>query len=78
MLAVPALVAGRVVCALVLQNSRLTRRWSQPLIERLQLVAAILGSALQCRSHENAIRSSMAEIQRLNARLEADNVCLKE
>jgi formate hydrogenlyase transcriptional activator len=72
------LVAGRVVCALVLQNSRLTRRWSQPLIERLQLVAAILGSALQCRSHENAIRSSMAEIQRLNARLEADNVCLKE
>ena len=78
MLAVPALVAGRVVCALVLQNSRLTRRWSQPLIERLQLVAAILGSALQCRSHETAIRSSMAEIQRLNARLEADNVCLKE
>jgi formate hydrogenlyase transcriptional activator len=77
-LAVPALVAGRVVCALVLQNSRLTRRWPQPLIERLQLVAAILGSALQCRSHETAIRSSMAEIQRLNARLEADNVCLKE
>jgi formate hydrogenlyase transcriptional activator len=78
MLGVPALVAGRVVCALVLQNSRLTRRWPQPLIERLQLVAAILGSALQCRSHENALRSSMAEIQRLNARLEADNVCLKE
>ena len=72
------MVAGRVVCALVLQNSRLTRRWPQPLIERLQLVAAILGSALQCRSHETAIRSSMAEIQRLNARLEADNVCLKE
>jgi len=78
MLGVPALVAGRVVCALVLQNSRLTRRWPQPLVERLQLVATILGSALQCRSHENALRSNMAEIQRLNARLEADNVCLKE
>jgi len=77
-LGVPALVAGRVVCALVLQNSRMIRRWPQPLVARLQLVAAILGSALQCRSHENALRASMVEIQRLNARLEADNVCLKE
>jgi formate hydrogenlyase transcriptional activator len=77
-LGVPASVAGRVVCALVLQSSRLTRRWPQPLVERLQLVAEILGSALQCRNHENAMRASVAEIQRLNARLEADNVCLKE
>jgi len=78
MLGVPALVAGRVVCALVLRDSRMMRRWPQPLIERLQLVNVIFGSALQCRSHENALRTSMTEIQRLNARLEADNVCLKE
>jgi transcriptional regulator with GAF, ATPase, and Fis domain len=77
-LGIPASAAGRVVCALVLQSGRLTRRWPQPLVERLQLVAEILGSALQHRDHENALRSSVAEIQRLNARLEADNVCLKE
>ena len=77
-LGVPTLVAGRAVCALVLQNGRLTRRWPQPLVERLQLVSEILGAALQRRSHDTALRSNVAEIQRLNARLEADNVCLKE
>jgi transcriptional regulator with GAF, ATPase, and Fis domain len=77
-LGVPASVAGRVVCALVLESSRLTRRWPQPLVERLQLVSEILGAALQRCWHENALRSSVAEIKRLNARLEADNVYLKE
>src|SRR5688572_19143790 len=77
-LGVPASVAGQVVCALVIDGSPLARRWSQPLIERLQLVAEILGGALQRWRHENALRSSVAEIQRLNARLEADNVYLKE
>jgi hypothetical protein len=64
-LGVPASVAGRVVCALVIQSDRLSRRWPQPLVERLQLVSEILGAALQRRSHENALRSSVAEIQRL-------------
>jgi formate hydrogenlyase transcriptional activator len=77
-LGVPATVAGRVVCALVIDSGRFTRRWPQPLVDRLQLVAEILGAALQRRSHENALRSSVAEIERLNARLEADNVYLKE
>ena len=33
---------------------------------------------MQRRRHENALRTSVAEIERLNARLEADNVYLKE
>ena len=78
LLGVPASVAGQSVCALVLENARLPRRWPQPLVERLQLVSEILGAALQRRRHENALRSSVAEIERLNARLEADNVYLKE
>jgi transcriptional regulator with GAF, ATPase, and Fis domain len=77
-LGVPASVAGQVVCGLVIDSARLLRRWSQPLIERLQLIAEILGAALQRRRHENALRASVAEIERLNARLEADNVYLKE
>jgi transcriptional regulator with GAF, ATPase, and Fis domain len=75
---VPASVAGRVVCGLVLASRRLTRRWPQPLVERLQLVSEILGAALQRRSHETALLANVVEIERLNARLEADNVCLKE
>jgi formate hydrogenlyase transcriptional activator len=77
-LGLPASVAGRVVCALVLDSRRMTRRWPQPLVDRLQLVSEILGAALQRRYHETALRSSVAEIERLNARLEADNVYLKE
>jgi formate hydrogenlyase transcriptional activator len=77
-LGVPASVAGRVVCALVIDCARLRRQWPRPLIERLRLVSEILGAALQRRSHENALRSSVAEIERLNARLQADNVYLKE
>jgi formate hydrogenlyase transcriptional activator len=78
MLGVPASVSGRVMCALVIDASSFSRRWPQPLIERLQLVSEILGGALQRWRHENALRSSLAEIERLNARLEADNVYLKE
>ncbi len=41
-------------------------------------MSEILGAALQRLRHENALRSNVAEIERLNARLEADNVYLKE
>jgi transcriptional regulator with GAF, ATPase, and Fis domain len=78
LLGVPASVAGQLVCALVLENGRVPRRWPQALIERLQLISEILGAALQRCRQENALRSSVAEIERLNARLEADNVYLKE
>ena len=77
-LGVPASVAGRVMCALVIHSTRVTRRWPPALVERLQLISEIFGAALQRCQHENALRSSVAEIERLNARLEADNVYLKE
>ena len=77
-LGVPASVAGQVVCALVIDGLAVPRRWPPPLVAQLQLLAEILGAALQRARHEYALRASVAEIQRLNARLEADNVCLKE
>ena len=67
LLGVPASVADQVVCALVIESSLMTRRWPQALIERLQLVTEILGAALQRRRQQNALRSSIAEIERLNA-----------
>ena len=48
------------------------------MIERLQLLAEILGTALQRCRHENALRAGLVEIERLNARLQADNSYLKE
>jgi len=66
------------MCALVINSTRVTRRWPPALVERLQLISEIFGAALQRCQHESALRSSVAEIERLNARLEADNVYLKE
>jgi formate hydrogenlyase transcriptional activator len=77
-LGVPASIAGQVVCALVVDGVPMPRHWPQSLVTRLQLLSEILGAALQRSRHEHALRASVAEIQRLNARLEADNVCLKE
>ena len=78
MLGLPAAVSGQVVCALVIESGRVPRQWSEPLIGQLQLIAEILGAAVQRWRHEMALRSSVAEIQRLNAKLQADNVYLKE
>jgi formate hydrogenlyase transcriptional activator len=76
-LALPGSVAGQVVCALVVEMPR-PRPWPQPMIERLRLVVEILGAALQRSRSENALRAGLAEIERLNARLQADNTYLKE
>jgi formate hydrogenlyase transcriptional activator len=77
-LAVPVVVAEQVVCALVIWARRSSRRWTVPVAERVRLIAEILGVALQRCRHETALRASVAMIERLNARLAADNVYLKE
>jgi formate hydrogenlyase transcriptional activator len=77
-LGVPASIAGQVVCALVIDDVPAPRRWTPPLVEHLQLLTEILGAALHRSRHEQALQASVAEMQRLNARLEADNVSLKE
>jgi len=76
-LGVPGSVAGQVTCALVVDVARGHRRWSQPLIERLQLLSNIFGTALQ-RLHPEPRSSSADMVERLNTRLEADNAYLKE
>jgi transcriptional regulator with GAF, ATPase, and Fis domain len=77
-LGVPASIAGHTVCALVLESQRTAWRWPQALIERLQLLSEIMGAAMQRGRHEEALRANVSEIERLNARLLADNVYLKE
>jgi formate hydrogenlyase transcriptional activator len=77
-LAVPASLGGQAVCALVIDSVRVARRSPPLLVERLQLLSEILGAALQRGRHESALRANVAVIEQLNARLEADNVYLKE
>ena len=48
------------------------------MIERLQLLSDILAGAVQRGRHERTLRSNVTVIEQLNARLQADNVYLKE
>ena len=77
-LGVPASVGGQVISALVIDSVEPPRPWPLPLIERVRLLSEILGAALQRGRHEIALRTNVTVIERLNARLEADNLYLKE
>jgi formate hydrogenlyase transcriptional activator len=78
MLAVSVSIGERGICALALGSVQRFREWPVHMQDRARLIAGIVGSALQRSRQDRALRASMAEIQRLNHRLTADNVCLKE
>jgi formate hydrogenlyase transcriptional activator len=77
-LAVPVSIAGGATCALVLEGARIGRSWPQSLVDRMRLLAEILATAVQRTRHESMLRASLVEIERLNARLRADNSYLQE
>ncbi|MEM8933229.1 MAG: GAF domain-containing protein, partial [Acidobacteriota bacterium] len=70
-LTLPLAVGGDVVAALALGSFRVERAWDEALIGRLRLIADLFASVLVRRRHD-------AEIRRLTARLEAENVYLRE
>jgi transcriptional regulator with GAF, ATPase, and Fis domain len=76
-LGVPGLIAEHVMCALIVWTRR-SRVWPEQVVERIRLVAEIIGVALQRCRHDALLRASSATIERLNARLAADNVYLQE
>jgi formate hydrogenlyase transcriptional activator len=77
-LTVPVSLGGRLVSALSVGTFRRHRDWPEPLVERVRLIAEIAGAALQRRRQDLALRASLAEIERLNRRLQAENVYLEE
>jgi formate hydrogenlyase transcriptional activator len=77
-LGVPVMVAGRVVCGILLWTRRATQQWPNPVVERVRLIAQIFGVAVQRCRDESALRASLAMIERLNSQLAADNVYLQE
>jgi formate hydrogenlyase transcriptional activator len=77
-LGVPVLVAEQVICGLIVWTRHVQGHWPDPLIERVRLIAEILGVALQRCRHATALRASLATIERLNSALTADNVYLQE
>ena len=77
-LGAPGLVAGQLVCALVVWTRRPSQISGDPIVERVRSVAEILGVTLQRCRHDAQLRASLATIECLNARLAAHNVYLQE
>jgi transcriptional regulator with GAF, ATPase, and Fis domain len=61
----------------VFATSTRIQRWSQDLVVRLRLVGEIVASAIARRDTELALRSTLAENERLREALAAENVYLK-
>jgi len=78
LLTIPVSLDGRLVSVLSVGTFRHARNWPEPLVERVRLIAHIIGSALQRRRHDLALRESLTEIERLNSRLQAENRYLDE
>ena len=76
-LAIPAAVQGRVICALVVAGFD-DRSWDQPIAHRLRLIVEILASALQRHRDESALQAHSAEISRQHTGQKSDMMYLQE
>lgn len=74
----PVAVAGRRVCALGLGTVHEYVTWPTGIVDRLQFIAEILAAALHRRRQERALTRSRAEVARLQAELQSENIYLQE
>jgi formate hydrogenlyase transcriptional activator len=77
-LTVPIAVGGRYVCALATAAFRARRVWSDATVARTRMVGQILANAVCRQRAEAELQARLAEIRGLQARLEAENVYLRE
>ena len=73
----PLRVGPEIFGAVTFASIRRERDWPRDVVDRLQLFAQILGNALGRKRADGALRASLAENERLRARLEAENVYLQ-
>ncbi|MFI5314770.1 MAG: sigma 54-interacting transcriptional regulator [Myxococcota bacterium] len=76
--AVPLLVGGHWVCALVTAMAERERAFSDAEVERIRIVGQILANAIFRRNLELDLRDSVREVRRLQQRLEAENEYLRD
>jgi transcriptional regulator with GAF, ATPase, and Fis domain len=72
----PMVIEDRVVGQLMFATTTREQRWSPDLVARLRLVGEIIASALGRRDAELALRTVLAENERLRERLAAENLYL--
>ncbi|MGH7388922.1 MAG: sigma 54-interacting transcriptional regulator [Candidatus Rokuibacteriota bacterium] len=73
----PLSVGGSVVGAVTFASMSRERPWPAEVVERLELFAEILSNAIGRKRSDIALRASLAENERLRARLQAENLYLQ-
>jgi len=76
--AVPLLVDGRWVCALVAAMALTERAFSDEEVGRIRIIGQILANAVHRRNLERELLDSIREVRLLQRRLEAENEYLRE
>jgi transcriptional regulator with GAF, ATPase, and Fis domain len=74
----PILAGDRLLGALSFGTSRAEQLWPEPIVHRLRLIGEVFAGALLRREHEARLRSTLAEVEALRQRLQAENEYLRE
>jgi formate hydrogenlyase transcriptional activator len=76
LLTIPVTVGGRQACAFSVGTIRDSCRWPMTVIQSTQHLAEMLGAAVHRRQQEQALHRAGAEVTRLSAQLESENLYL--
>jgi transcriptional regulator with GAF, ATPase, and Fis domain len=71
-------VAGRPVGVFSVVSVRHPRSWTDDEVERLNLIVHVFANALSRRDGERRLQSALARVKELQARLQSENVYLRE
>jgi transcriptional regulator with GAF, ATPase, and Fis domain len=77
-LTIPIAVGGRFVCAVATGTFRAPRTWSDLTVARVRTVGQVLANAVHRQRTEAELRATLAAVRELEARLEAENLTLRE
>jgi len=69
---IPVRIGGELTCVFAFETCREYHAWPPPLIERLRLIAAFVGSVLHRRRQDTALREIRTDLARLTAQLERE------
>jgi transcriptional regulator with GAF, ATPase, and Fis domain len=76
--AIPLRASGSVLGALTFAFLKRRCEWSAEIISRLQMIGEVFASALLRKRSDEALRAALAENEALRARLERENLYLRE
>lgn len=77
-LSIPIFVAGSIVGALCISDTRFCRKWPEDLIPRLRLFGELFANALARKQSEESLKEALSEVKQLKKRIEADYTYLRE